>query len=390
MQSTHTLSVLAASLALCAGASAQSADVTSVAAPGSAPTPIVFNGAINGSLLHDNGPFITGIGNGAGGADTSEIEAGFNTFGYGTQQTIPIRIADDFDVPSGDTWALASMTWRGYQTGSSTAGSITAATVRIWDGPPASGGSVIAGDDTTNRLIGQVWSGVYRVTSTTLTNTQRPIMDIEIDMSWAPDLMGGNYWVDVGLAGSLASGPWSNPTVPSQPTDNAQQFQTATGWVMIIDATANAGQDFPFTLDGLSTGGCMPNISTYCTAKVTSNGCVPAIGSTGTPSPIGAFALTCDNVEVNQLGAAVYSLAGPASSPFLGGTLCIQTPNVIRTPIQSSGGLALCTGTYVHDMTGAIVSPPPSTQFWAQFWFRDSGDMQGTGLSDGITFTTCP
>ena len=149
----------------------------------------------------------------------------------------------------------------------------------------------------------------------------------------------------------------------------------------------NPYASFHLQIEGVP-GGC-PAPASYCTAKTSSSGCTPSIGSTGTPSPSGAFHVTCDDVEVNQMGIAVYSLSGPAATPFFGGTLCLQTPNVFRMPAQGSGGLAPCSGTYVHDMTSVIVAQPVGTQVWTQFWYRDAGDAQGIGLSDALAFTTC-
>ena len=391
MHTLRAITILSTALSLCAGASAQGADELGAPAPApSAAYAQPFNGAQNLAVLYDNGPWITGVGNGAGGADTSEIEGGFNTFGYGTQQTIPIRIADDFVVPTGETWNLTSMTWRGYQTGSTTAGSITAATVQIWNGAPGTmGATVVAGDTTTNRLTGQVWSGVYRVTATTLTNSQRPVMDIAIDMSWAPALATGTYWVDVGLAGSLASGPWSNPTVPSSPTDNGRQFQTATGWVQIADGTSGQPQDFPFVLEG--TGGGCPPPTTYCTPKTSSNGCVPMIGFAGSNSlSAGSAAVIGTQIEGAQLGVVFWGTSGMTSQPFQGGFLCVAPP-VFRLGVQGSGGtLNTCTGTYNQSVNNVLTNVGVGNTAWFQIWFRDPGSPSGTGLSNGLEVTVCP
>lgn len=202
------------------------------------------------ALLVDNGPFVTGIGDGFGGANTSAIESPGTTFGYGINVNTPLYIADDITVPAAG-WQLSSMKWYSYQTGSTTTPTFTGAYVTIYNGNPVSGGTPIYGDYTANRIVpvNTTWSGAYRVTSTTLTNNQRPIMEVGIDMSWVPALAGGTYWIGVGLTGSLASGPWSVPKTPHGATDNAVQYYLG-AWTALQDAGSLYPQDMPFKLDG--------------------------------------------------------------------------------------------------------------------------------------------
>jgi hypothetical protein len=258
MHKLKRLTSLSVPVVLALAASAQQADISATVSIGptqtmAAPAPGQQN---SGALLHDNGPFITGVGTGFGGADISEIETGFNTFGYGFQNALGLRLADDFTVPSGQTWTLSNLHVRGYQTGAPTSGTMTGGFVQIWSGgAPMSGGVVLAGDTTTNRMLAQVWTGVYRVTSTTQMGSTRPIIDIDCDMSWAPPLGAGTYWVDFSATGSLASGPFAPPTVPHAAGDNALQFN-AGAWGAVIDAVAMLPQDFPYVLEGTSGGGC--------------------------------------------------------------------------------------------------------------------------------------
>ena len=67
---------------------------------------------------------------------------------------------------------------------------------------------------------------------------------------------------------------------------------------------------------------------TYCTAKQNSCGTFPAISGSGRPSATAGsgFTVSASNVKANKLGILMYTGAGPASQPFMGGTLCIATP----------------------------------------------------------------
>ncbi len=59
---------------------------------------------------------------------------------------------------------------------------------------------MIWGDLTTNRLASTAWSNIYRVTDTTLTTTNRPIMaDIA---TIGTTLAAGTYWLDWTTDGS--------------------------------------------------------------------------------------------------------------------------------------------------------------------------------------------
>ncbi|HTF89909.1 MAG TPA: hypothetical protein VK843_15955 [Planctomycetota bacterium] len=141
-----------------------------------------------------------------------------------------------------------------------------------------------------------------------------------------------------------------------------------------------------FLLDDLSV--TPASVVTYCTAKVNSLGCTPAIGSSGGPSAsAGAgFVVSGSNVRNQKPGLLLYSVTGRAASPFQGGTLCLAAP-VRRSTATNSGGTALpasdCSGVYAIDMNAFAVGalgghPVPAltvvgTLVDCQFWGRDPG-----------------
>ena len=141
----------------------------------------------------------------------------------------------------------------------------------------------------------------------------------------------------------------------------------------------------------LDTRHADPSVTVYCTAKLTSSGCTPSIGWSGTPSASGAFAVLASQVEPTQLGVLFYALNGPAALPFQGGFLCVQPP-VKRLGLQGSGGSAACSGAFAVDFSahvaaGADPALVPGAQVWSQFWFRDAGAASGTGLTNALQFT---
>lgn len=140
----------------------------------------------------------------------------------------------------------------------------------------------------------------------------------------------------------------------------------------------------------------------YCTAGTTTHGCVPSIGSTGTPSASngGGFTITVSGLEGHKVCRIFYGLTGPASSPWSGGSsyLCIDPPSQ-RTPAYDSGGLPnACNGALSFDWNAFIANTPgalgvPFTggeTVCAQAWFRDPWAPGNTNLSDGLRFDVCP
>ena len=151
-------------------------------------------------------------------------------------------------------------------------------------------------------------------------------------------------------------------------------------------------------LSYVSSAACDGNVVTYCTAKVATGGCVPAIGSVGVPSasPGNVFLIQTANVPLGNLGIFFYGQNGQAAIPFQGGFVCPQPPT-LRTPSTSSGfGAGTCDGVYTIDFNAYIASgADPALVSGApvqiQTWFRDPPDpVSGTGLSDALDFTICP
>lgn len=141
-------------------------------------------------------------------------------------------------------------------------------------------------------------------------------------------------------------------------------------------------------------------VSNYCTAKVNSLGCTPAITTSGSTSPNSPapFVVSANSVISFRFGLFFYGLSGRESAPFKGGHLCVKLP-LRRTPVQSSNGNATgdCSGVYTFDFSawrasGADSGLTTGATVNGQFWSRDPGhvDGTGTGLTGGIEFELCP
>ena len=129
-------------------------------------------------------------------------------------------------------------------------------------------------------------------------------------------------------------------------------------------------------------------LRTYCTAKLNSDGCLPAIGWVGAPSVNGASAFTvnCSNVVPQRAGVLIYAFQH-AATPFLGATLCVAS--LQRTSVVNSGGAASCSGVLsfdfgAHIQSGVDPALTAGTKVYAQWWHRDAQTTPPHGLSNAV------
>jgi hypothetical protein len=141
----------------------------------------------------------------------------------------------------------------------------------------------------------------------------------------------------------------------------------------------------------------------YCTPGTSSSGCIPWIGSSGTPSVSASsgFTIQVTSVEGERQGILFYGVGGRVIAPWgSGGTsyLCVGYP-IQRTTVSSSGGTSgACNGTFAVDWLaflaanpGALGAPFSAGQIVdAQAWYRDPPAVKTTNLSDALEFATGP
>ena len=217
-----------------------------------------------------------------------------------------------------------------------------------------------------------------------------------VSLQWTPA-------VDVhsGLSGYVGVWDSSPSTVPSGPANLGvvsslvQNIGSSTSprWFH-LRARDNAG-NMGFTAHFGPIYANANSVSTYCTAKTNSLGCVPSIGTNGVQpdKSAGNFTVTCTNVLNQKSGLLFWSLA-PSATPFQGGTKCVNSPSM-RTNTVSSAGAATgnsCTGSYSFTFSTAYMNANglvPGNSVYAQWWTRDPASSFSTGLSNGLQFTVC-
>lgn len=161
-------------------------------------------------------------------------------------------------------------------------------------------------------------------------------------------------------------------------------------------------------LDGLGLGGRIYSASvsfvplgcgatTYCTAKVSSNQCVPSIGFSGTPShaAAGGFTISTSGMESGVSAIDFFGTGGQAATPFQGGLLCAASP-IFRLGGKTTGGAGTCSGSVgytLQDIKNHAAGGPLVTVGGlvnVQTWSRDLGDPFGSNLSNALEILVCP
>jgi hypothetical protein len=143
-----------------------------------------------------------------------------------------------------------------------------------------------------------------------------------------------------------------------------------------------------------------PNVpATYCAAKTNSQGCLPYVWYSGSPSASASsgFAVNATQVLNKKNGLLFYGYDA-VSQAFQGGTLCVKAP-VKRTAVQNSGGSssgADCTGNFSFDLNAYIHSGKDpvlalqGAEVFCQYWYRDPASPSGTGLTNALRFVVNP
>lgn len=212
-------------------------------------------------VLYDNGSVVNSPGTGYGGADESvlqDVSLGMGTYGFGHQVFYNYVIADQFDIPAGETWTLEGVTFFAYQTNSTTTSTITAVHFQLWDAMPP-GGNLLYGDLATNQMIATGFMNCYRVLESNMggTTTNRPIMANDCAFTPALTLGTGTYYFAWQSDGTLSSGPWAPPiAIWNQGTtgDGLQSLDGGGSYTPVTDGGNLMPQGFPFIVSGYMGG----------------------------------------------------------------------------------------------------------------------------------------
>ena len=176
-----------------------------------------------------------------------------------------LTLADDFTVPAGETWTIFKLKIYALdQVTTSTISPYSNIRVRIYNGVPGAGGTVIFGDMTTNRFNSTGYANLRaifnsRVPTPTAPTPNFPIFYIEANINTA--LTAGTYWVEWQVVNTAATFSLTSQTVGIRalPGFNARQSNAGT-WAALVDGgspatAADVAIDLPFSLT-YATGPC--------------------------------------------------------------------------------------------------------------------------------------
>jgi subtilisin-like proprotein convertase family protein len=142
----------------------------------------------------------------------------------------------------------------------------------------------------------------------------------------------------------------------------------------------------------------------FCTAGLSTNGCVPSISADNQPSVTLSHPCTIavTGVEGQRSGLVFYSISNSGWIPVPWGAgssfLCIKPPTQRTTAITSGGINNTCTGTLVQSWNTfqsanplALGNPFLAGQpVYAQGWYRDPPSPKTTNLSNALMMTCVP
>ncbi len=142
---------------------------------------------------------------------------------------------------------------------------------------------------------------------------------------------------------------------------------------------------------------------TYCTAGVSTNGCVPSISASANPSLTQATPclLAVSGLEGQKQGLFYYGIDNSGFTPTPWGATsfrCAKSP-IKRTGAQSSGGTAgACDGAFALDwdlyqatFSGALGNPWTLWErAYVQAWYRDPPATKASNLTNALVLTYQP
>jgi hypothetical protein len=235
-----------------------------------------------------------------------------------------------------------------------------------------------------------------------------PITPVNVNGAFFVGAFCPTQWSTPALSDFPASIDTTNPSlgrswiVAHSPSTGFNPVNLAGPYSINLTETSTIGAAF----DGvwlLRAEGSAAAPTIYCTAKLTSNGCTPSIGSTGVASATtGSGFIVNGTTFINNKNCLLfYGSAGQASAPFQGGTLCVKTP-IKRTGSTNTFGNPPpndCSGAPQIDMNAFALTQPVGsvlqtvgTVIDCQWWGRDPGFIapNNTQLSDGLEYVVGP
>ncbi|MBI5434399.1 MAG: hypothetical protein HZA52_16315 [Planctomycetes bacterium] len=200
------------------------------------------------------------------------------------------------------------------------------------------------------------------------------------------------------------AGPFDSDADPTASTNTIEiGANSQPGWTTgahnteYFTSSSTPNLNPPASILGNLDPGCGGSIAVYCTSKVNSLGCTPAISMTGAPSASSGTGCSLSTVNVigNKNGLFFHSTTGPLGTPFHGGFLCVKSPTKRHAVLASGGTGGTCSGSFSEDLNVYIANGTDpalvaGASVWIQTWSRDPGSPSTDSLSNAVTAVVCP
>ncbi len=225
----------------------------------------------------------------------------------------------------------------------------------------------------------------------------------ELDLRTAQATSVGSFPLEVGTAGDLAFDEEGALWMCYAAANKGRS-----GLYKIDFRTMTIKKMFPEEITQLGTTGAPSAIAflrdsawhLYCSGKPNSLGCTPEVACSGIANP-GArrgFKIWATKVRNQSSGILLYSMGGPTSLPYLGGTLCVTAPYETSVVVNSGGSSASqgdCSGQWEVDFNSIMFATgglPAGHHVQAQFFGRDPGLPLGEAFSfsNAVDFELVP
>lgn len=279
------------------------------------------------TVVYDNGPIQSAAtGGGPGGAAPVSIlqtaaPLSGTVFGFGAQQAVPNRLADNFTVNS--VMIIDRIRVYGYTTGA-TAPSCTGVYLAIFDGDPSTGtpNQLLVGAGTQAgapnlqtappagySFISNTFTGIYRALDTTPLDATRQVQEVTVQIPQLT-LTPGTYWLEFCFNGLNFVPPLTTKDVAV--TGDAKQFTNTTlAYAQVFNGPATNFQGLPFQFLSnapVSTPGDITNLGGGCGTSTFNVAGAPTVG--------GYFRATLGNVNPAFFGMIVVGFSDP-NSPLI-------------------------------------------------------------------------
>ena len=273
---------------------------------------------------------------------------------------------------------IDSIRFFSYQTSSTTSSTINDLRVRIFNGAPNAGGTLVYGDTTTNRLFSTSFTGIYRVASTDTFGVARPIMSSSIRFTSPLVLNAGTYWIEWSQGGTLASGPWCIVLnrQPNPATGNALQYLGSV-WQNLIDAGSTLQMSLPFIVYGSCT---FPVSSNTTNAVCGTNSGTATITPSGGSAP---YSYQWSNGQTTATaqgyGAGTHTVTvtdASACRSVSSVTVAASSITITATSQTTNSACGSATGT-------ATATPSNGTAPYVYVWSNSSTGQTASGLATG-------